>query len=83
MPLLYVEDPDSPGLALVDAADPTGNGNDTVQIVFKDDRGDYVSSGLFIQRHAGGKLRALHGNADSAAEDNFEMTAGRVSIVEL
>lgn len=71
------------GLSLQECADPTGNGQDTAEVLYKKTDGSVAHLGIYVQIHGGQIMRALHGN-QSGCEGSAELDAnGRVQLNEL
>jgi hypothetical protein len=80
---VYAQIPDTPGTDLIQAADPTGNNQDTQQVVLRDEAGVADDSGVYVGVHGGptGLRRIL---LASRPASGWERDAnGRVVVVEL
>jgi hypothetical protein len=71
------------GIQFIAGDDPTGNGQESLEVVYRPAGSDtVVHSNVFIQRHAGDKLRFVRANAPGGAEAIFEIDGnGKVEIV--
>ena len=63
-----------PGLSLQSSDDPTGNGQETVRVVYHDPAtGAIYETGDFYQVHGGQKIRGVSVPTDGAAAAVFEL----------
>lgn len=68
-------------LSLKSGADPTGNGESSVALVYNDEKGEFLL-GFNVNLH-GGQLRGIHGNpspSDRCAELIVQDASGRLDI---
>lgn len=75
------------GLDLIAVEDPAGNGQSTVEVIYRDSEGTPIHSGLYVGVHGGGplNLRALVGNANTETSGVFESdpSTHRISVNQL
>ena len=60
--------------------DPTGNGQESSQLVFRNPDGSLSHSNIFLVRHGGQKLKLVRANAPADADAAFEVVDGKVVI---
>jgi len=70
-----------PGLSFVAASDPTGNGMESVEILFKDENGTLVHSGVYVQRHNSAGIRVVVVPAPHASGAYFELNSSNDQVV--
>jgi hypothetical protein len=71
----------SPGLYFIPASDPTGNGMESVEIIYRDDSGNMVHSGAYVQRHNSAGIRIVVGPAPHTSGTTFELDPSNDQIV--
>jgi hypothetical protein len=75
------------GIELADSIDPQGQTpeQESAQLIFRKPDGTPVTSGVFVSRHATGKLRLVIRAADSPSADFFELDpeTGHVIVVQM
>jgi len=70
-----------PGLSFVAANDPTGNGMESVEILFKDENGTLAHSGVYVQRHNSAGIRVVVVPAPHASGAYFELDPSNDHVV--
>lgn len=70
------------GLSLIGpAADPSGNGLESYQVVYTDNSGNISTSGFYLQVHNSGGIRGYSTAAPSGSSATFEMCTSNSTMV--
>jgi hypothetical protein len=72
--------PQVTGLALMDADDPTGNGEPTVEVVWIQSDGTIVHAGVYFYQHNSAGVQAYFANTNQAPSGTFSYTSSSQTV---